>query len=354
MAKEIDYSKRKTVWSIILTLLCVVLCLAIILVAFPISTYIPRAGIKGTDYNSEAVLANKYITKNVNVVAHRGGSVEAPENTLMAYKSLLTTNGVEGTAIEIDVRLTKDGQLAVAHDETLDRTSNCVQLGYKKCKISDYSLSELKQFNLGYNFQDKENGEYVYRDADEATLKDLRLCTLQDVFTAAKQIAEEQGKTIQDITFYVDIKDGGDRGCVAATKVYNALKAYKVVSNTVVECFTDSVALYIDSNINKSDVKPSQRMIRSASDFEIWQFYFCCMFNIDLNKKNVKYSVLSLPYRSMGISFAKSPIVDYAHKYGIAVAYWTVNDPVELAYVESVGADAIITDNAYKAIRMFS
>ena len=353
MAKEIDYSKRKTVWSVIMTLLCVVLCIAIILIAFPVSTYIPRVGIDGTDYDA-AIAANKYISKDVKVVAHRGGSYEAPENTLLAYKNLLNTNGVEGTAIEIDVRLTKDGYLAVAHDDTLDRTSNCVQLGYKKCAVSDYAISELKQFNLGYNFQDKESGEYVYRDADEATLKDLRICTLQDVLSAAKAIAEGQGKKLQDITFYVDIKDGGDRGCVAATKVYNALKAYGILGNTVVECFTDSVALYIDSNINTTDVRPSQRMIRSASDFEIWQFYFCCMFNIDLSKKGVKYSVLSMPYRWLGVSFAKAPIVDYAHKYGIAVNYWTINDPVELAYMESVGADAVITDNAYRAIRMFS
>ena len=55
------------------------------------------------------------------VVAHRGASAQAPENTMEAFRL-----GVEAgaDAIELDVHLTADGQLAVIHDETLDRTTD--------------------------------------------------------------------------------------------------------------------------------------------------------------------------------------------------------------------------------------
>jgi glycerophosphoryl diester phosphodiesterase len=55
------------------------------------------------------------------VVAHRGASTRAPENTMESFRL-----GIEAgaDAIELDVHLTADGQLAVIHDETLDRTTD--------------------------------------------------------------------------------------------------------------------------------------------------------------------------------------------------------------------------------------
>lgn len=55
------------------------------------------------------------------VVAHRGASTRAPENTMEAFR-LGVEDGAD--AIELDVHLTADGQLAVIHDESLDRTTD--------------------------------------------------------------------------------------------------------------------------------------------------------------------------------------------------------------------------------------
>ena len=55
------------------------------------------------------------------VFAHRGASAYAPENTLPAFE-LAARQGADG--IELDVHLSKDGELVVIHDETLDRTTN--------------------------------------------------------------------------------------------------------------------------------------------------------------------------------------------------------------------------------------
>lgn len=73
------------------------------------------------------------------VWAHRGASGVYPENTLLAFKEAIK---MQSDGIELDVHLTKDGEIVVCHDETIDRTSN--GKGY----IKDYTLEELRQFNF--------------------------------------------------------------------------------------------------------------------------------------------------------------------------------------------------------------
>ena len=74
------------------------------------------------------------------VIAHRGSKGTHPENTLLAFQEAVAV-GAEG--IELDVHLTKDGQLAVIHDETLTRTTN------GQGEVRDYTLEELQQFDAG-------------------------------------------------------------------------------------------------------------------------------------------------------------------------------------------------------------
>ncbi|MEE0955172.1 MAG: glycerophosphodiester phosphodiesterase [Eubacterium sp.] len=73
------------------------------------------------------------------IFAHRGASGYAPENTLEAFK-LAADMGADG--VELDVQLTKDGQVVVCHDEKIDRTSD------HKGLVCDYTLDELKSFNF--------------------------------------------------------------------------------------------------------------------------------------------------------------------------------------------------------------
>ena len=74
-------------------------------------------------------------------IAHRGGIVEGyPENTLAAFRRAITVGAM---VIEIDIRGTKDGQVVILHDETLDRTTNA------KGSVSNYTLEELKEFDAG-------------------------------------------------------------------------------------------------------------------------------------------------------------------------------------------------------------
>ncbi len=72
--------------------------------------------------------------------AHRGCSQRYPENTLLAFEKAAKLDGLTG--IELDIQLTKDGELVVIHDEKVDRTTEGT--GY----VKDYSLSEIKRLHI--------------------------------------------------------------------------------------------------------------------------------------------------------------------------------------------------------------
>ncbi|MCI3924701.1 glycerophosphodiester phosphodiesterase [Paenibacillus sp. TRM 82003] len=74
------------------------------------------------------------------VAAHRGFKAEYPENTLLAFKEAMAL-GVD--MIEFDLRLTRDGELVVIHDATVDRTTDGEGL------VRSYTLKELKRFDAG-------------------------------------------------------------------------------------------------------------------------------------------------------------------------------------------------------------
>lgn len=69
--------------------------------------------------------------------AHRGCSQMYPENTLLAFKKAMELEGLEG--IELDIQLTKDGQLVVCHDERVDRTTDGIG------EVRQFTLTEIKK-----------------------------------------------------------------------------------------------------------------------------------------------------------------------------------------------------------------
>ncbi|HAT37938.1 MAG TPA: hypothetical protein DCS75_05560, partial [Gemmatimonadetes bacterium] len=80
------------------------------------------------------------------LVAHRGGSRLAPENTMAAFESAIRDWGAD--MLELDVRLSKDGVVMVIHDDSVDRTTDGTG------PVSAYTKQELKQLDAGYRFRD--------------------------------------------------------------------------------------------------------------------------------------------------------------------------------------------------------
>lgn len=86
------------------------------------------------------------------VVAHRGASAYAPENTLAAFK-LAVRQGAE--AVELDTKLTADGVVVVCHDTTVNRTTD------HEGKVSSFTLEEIKGMDAGSHFDTAFRGEKI-------------------------------------------------------------------------------------------------------------------------------------------------------------------------------------------------
>lgn len=88
----------------------------------------------------------------VMVIAHRGFSGEAPENTLAAFQKAIE---VGSDMLELDIHLTKDHEVVVIHDGTLERTTN------GQGKVADLMLKELQRLDAGFRFSPQFSGERI-------------------------------------------------------------------------------------------------------------------------------------------------------------------------------------------------
>src|ERR1051325_8829188 len=94
------------------------------------------------------------------IIAHRGGSSHAPENTLAAFRV-----AVEAGAdwVELDIQMTLDGKLVCLHDFSLERTTNAksVYPERRTCAVSEYTLEEVKHLDAGGWFGEEFVGETI-------------------------------------------------------------------------------------------------------------------------------------------------------------------------------------------------
>jgi glycerophosphoryl diester phosphodiesterase len=86
------------------------------------------------------------------IFAHRGASHSSPENTLAAFEKAIKFNA---DAVEFDVKLTKDQQVVIIHDNSLDRTTN------GSGRVNNHTLSELKNLDAGSHFGSEYSGERI-------------------------------------------------------------------------------------------------------------------------------------------------------------------------------------------------
>lgn len=86
------------------------------------------------------------------LIAHRGGSLEAPENTMASFRHAIEL-GMR--YVELDVQMTRDGELIVIHDETVDRTTD------SHGPVGNYTLVELRTLDAGSHFSPDFAGEKI-------------------------------------------------------------------------------------------------------------------------------------------------------------------------------------------------
>src|SRR5690606_4473246 len=132
------------------------------------------------------------------LIAHRGGAALAPENTLLAFERAIRWWGAD--ILELDVQPTRDGEVVVLHDATLDRTTD------GSGPVAHLPLARVRELDAGYRFSADDGRTFPFRG------RGVTVPTLEEVLTA-----------FPGIRVNVEIKDGRAQGRVA--EVVEALGA---------------------------------------------------------------------------------------------------------------------------------
>ena len=122
------------------------------------------------------------------IIAHRGASAERPENTLASTRRAIETGA---TAIEVDVRTSKDGQLILSHDATLDRMTS------GSGPIAERTLAELKQLDAGSKFSPEFRGERMATLAEALEVCRGKIDVLLDLKEQGDEYTERVVRLIQ-------------------------------------------------------------------------------------------------------------------------------------------------------------
>ncbi len=273
---------------------------------------------------------------NTLISSHRSGRGAAPENTLMAIKSNLVYASSDSAIIEMDVQLTKDGEIVLYHSLFLDEMSDSAEyFGCKNTAVFSKTYEELRGLNMGENF--KSGDSYPYRGLRGDDIPDdIRITALKDVFKCIE--TEAPGK----YRYIIEIKYPHPWAPKIVDGIYALMNEYELNDRVIVASFWPDVSSYIDTHYEG-------KINRAANPFEIVDLYGCYTRNDDLSREEFKYMALQMPYywddgTLLVANLGKTGFIDYAHKYGISVQYWTVNKEEDAKMLSEAGADLLMTD----------
>ncbi len=221
------------------------------------------------------------------VVAHRGASSLAPENTLASVRKAMELGADH---CEIDVQLSKDGEVVLLHDSRLKRTAGI------SGALSEYTLDELREFEVGSWFGPDFEGEPIP--------------TLFEVIRAVK------GKILLNI----EIKVSGEDSNIAS-KVVDIIHSEGIRNNCLVTSF---------DRLTVETIKELDPLISTG-------FIFNQKYPPDVFEGN--WDALSCNYRVVNANF-----VAKAREFKKKVYVWTVDDEVEMKRLIDLNVDGIITN----------
>ncbi len=233
------------------------------------------------------------------VIAHRGNSAHAPENTLEAFQQAVALK-VDG--VEFDVRFTVDRQLVVIHDPTVDRTTN------GSGEVARLTLERLRELDAGHRFGPS---TYPYRE------RGIRVPTVAEVLHATSPLhVIIEVKVIEAAEpLLALIRSRGDEGRVTVGSfVSGALIPFRRAGVKTAATFPEGRNLVVPALLG-------------------------------IKRRSVPYSVLSTPPRYKGIPLPLGAMARSLAPAGVGVQVWTVNDPREALRLWRLGVHGILSDD---------
>lgn len=324
--------------SIILAIKNIFHGIVAVFMLIPILLTMGEAGDPNTPVETYPESDNPYFAEYLDpdISAHRSGAGLAPQNTLMAFENIIANaDTVNVDILEFDVQVTKDGELVLLHDLTLDGTSNAAEVfGRENVFVSSVTFEETQSLNMGENF--KGDGSYPYRGlrGDEIPYN-LRMVTCDTVMDYIEANCGDK-----EYKYVIEIKSIGTNGRKAVDKLYEIITERNLQDRVIWSTFAPDVSSYM--------VKNYPEISRTADAVEAIQFYFYYRMGWDLQDVNPTYIALQIPYGENAldnlINLGNTEMINYAHKNNIALQYWTINNAEDIIHLTKNGADCIMTD----------
>ena len=222
------------------------------------------------------------------VMAHRGGSLEAPENTIESFNYSLE---IGSDIIETDIQLSSDGIPYIFHDDDLKRIT-----GLEK-NFNELSSSEIDELNI---------------------FGDHKIPTL-----------EETLKQFPNTKFQIDFKT--DEVVDPAIEIIN--KFPNIKKNLCVASFSSRRLRIIKSKLSG--------ITYSMGPYEVLKLL---LKSFGLHRIKVSGDCLQIPIYRYGIKIVTKRFVDFCKRENIKISVWTINSTEEMDYLIGLNVDGIITD----------
>jgi glycerophosphoryl diester phosphodiesterase len=235
------------------------------------------------------------------IIAHRGASADAPENTLAAFE-LAVAQGAD--ALELDVRVTGDGEAVVVHDATLERTTD------RAGAVAELSLVEVREADAGFRFSPDGGRSHPWRG------RGVRVPLLSEVL-----------ERFPHVPLLIEIKTPG-----AASAVRRVLAVHGAAERCGVAAFEHAALAPF--------VRPPFR--RGASRRELMWFWSATAVGIP--RRRLSFDLVAAPERWHGLPVPTRRLVRALRALGCPVHVWTVNDPAAAQRLWERGISGIVTD----------
>lgn len=246
------------------------------------------------------------------VIAHRGGSLEAPENTLHAFDNAQTL--LKDIIFELDVHATKDNHVVVLHDATVDRTTNGTG------KIADLEYQAVKDLDAGFSFSKDGGDSFPLRN--------------QGIYVPL--LDEVLEKYPNRITIEVK-KPGYEK------QIVDIVDKYRARRRVILSSFDDRVV----TQLRKLAPDMCSGFSRKEIAFSVFlsQIHLFPFFPF-------KGQVLQIPVKWEKTQVLTNKLIKNANRRGTQVHIWTINDEPTMTNLIEQGVDGIITDNPSKLIQV--
>ena len=238
------------------------------------------------------------------LIAHRGGAGLWPENTLYAFEHAVEL-GVD--VLEMDVQSTKDGELVVIHDETVDRTTNGTG------RVQELTLAQIQDLDAGHTWTPDDGVSYPFRG------QGLRIPALVEVLIA-----------FPTVRMNIEIKQR-----LVVARLCRMLRDYGMTERVLIAAF--------DAQTMKEFRRLCPEVATAAAEKEIRTFYGLNVAHLGRFYRPPG-EALQVPEYHSDRHVLTRPFVRAAHGRNMDVHVWVVNDVNDMQRMVDLGIDGIITD----------